>query len=161
MFPPSEGRIPLFSIKSLEYDVMVRCYFDLFGKDNVLVLPFELLKKDQAGFVKRIGEFIGLDFSELSDIDIKRNIALNDFQVGFIRTLNVLGGDTSINPHKTRLYNLSNKLSATVKKNGNGPLFNKYNANYPARAEKLIKDRFVASNQRLRKLLPESLINNY
>ena len=43
------------------YDVMVNRYHKYFGKENVLVLPYELLQKDQNAFLKQITGFIEYD----------------------------------------------------------------------------------------------------
>lgn len=161
VFSPNEGRTPLFSIKSLEYDVLVKRYFDMFGSDNVLVLPFELLKFDGKRFLSLLSDFIGIDFSSVENIDAKQNIALNDFQISAIRSLNVLGGDTSLNPHQTRLYILANKLAAFVKKYGRAKFFSRYRADFASDTERLVGDRFKVSNQRLRKLVPGSLFVDY
>ena len=49
------------------YDVMVNRYQKYFGKENVLVLPYELLQKDQNAFLKKITDFI--------EHDVKLNIS--------------------------------------------------------------------------------------
>jgi hypothetical protein len=48
-------RAPEFDLDYLCYDRLVACYRSLFGAERVLVLPFELLRSDPAGFVSRIG----------------------------------------------------------------------------------------------------------
>ena len=42
----------------VRHDEVIQIYIDRFGADNVLVLPYELIKSDLAGFVKRIVDFI-------------------------------------------------------------------------------------------------------
>ncbi len=43
----------------LEYDKLLDRYIDLFGIENILVLPQEELREDQAGAIKRITDFCG------------------------------------------------------------------------------------------------------
>jgi len=44
---------------SLQYDLLVERYVELFGRDRVLVLAFEQLGKDMPGFVQRIVAYSG------------------------------------------------------------------------------------------------------
>jgi hypothetical protein len=48
-------------LPALQYDTLVQRYIDLFGRDRVLVLPFELLAAESAGFIDAIARFIGVD----------------------------------------------------------------------------------------------------
>ena len=41
------------------YDIMIERYQKLFGKENVLVLPLEMMRHDHNGFIKLITNFIG------------------------------------------------------------------------------------------------------
>lgn len=52
---------PICRLDRLEYDLLIKYYQDLFGGDNVLVLPFELLKNNQQSFIEKILNFVGLD----------------------------------------------------------------------------------------------------
>jgi hypothetical protein len=45
----------------LEYNRLIRYYFGLFGRPNVLVLPLELLSQEPRDFVQRIMTFSGVD----------------------------------------------------------------------------------------------------
>lgn len=51
----------LLSIPLEGYDNMVERYQNQFGKENVLVLPLEMMRRDQTSFIKSITEFIGTD----------------------------------------------------------------------------------------------------
>jgi len=50
-----------FNPSVVAFDLLVRCYADLFGADNVLVLPQELLARDRNAFVSHIMKFAGGD----------------------------------------------------------------------------------------------------
>lgn len=43
-----------------DYHKMVIEYFTIFGKENVLVLPYEMIKKDKVTFLTKVQNFMGL-----------------------------------------------------------------------------------------------------
>jgi hypothetical protein len=45
----------------LDYDAALRLYTDTFGEQNVVVLPFELLRDDPQGFLARLEQRLGLE----------------------------------------------------------------------------------------------------
>lgn len=53
------GFRPIFHLEHYEYDLMVNHYQELFGKEKVLVLPYEFLKNDLNSFEKTIHKFSG------------------------------------------------------------------------------------------------------
>jgi hypothetical protein len=53
------GFRPICRLDHLEYDLLVDHYRRLFGPDRVLVLPFELLKRDSLRFEQQIHDFAG------------------------------------------------------------------------------------------------------
>lgn len=57
-FLREEGELGLFA--KLEYDQLVMHYIQLFGRDNVLVLPLELLKHHADDFLLRLSSFTQL-----------------------------------------------------------------------------------------------------
>lgn len=159
--PVTDGRIPLFDASFFEYDAVVSRYVRRFGSDNVLVLPFELLKSDLSAFLAHIGNFIGLDCSFLEDVGTKQNVAMNDFQIATMRMLNVLGGDSSLNPHKTVLYGIARKIAGLVKKYGHVRPFNYYEANYYKKVDTIVGERYAKSNQRLKNMLKNDVSIDY
>jgi hypothetical protein len=46
---------------ALNYDAAVRLYADTFGAENVVVLPYELLRDDPGGFLARLEQRLGLE----------------------------------------------------------------------------------------------------
>ena len=48
-----------FNIKDLNWNHMVKNYIEIFGKENVLVLPYELLKENLNEFLRRFYDFTG------------------------------------------------------------------------------------------------------
>ncbi len=57
-FLTEEGAKGLF--EKLEYDRIVERYLSLFGRENVLVLPIELLRNDSQGFNDAVTDFLGV-----------------------------------------------------------------------------------------------------
>jgi len=52
------GYNPVFRLNVLNYNLLIEHYQALFGKNQVLVLPFELLKKDPIDYTKCILNFV-------------------------------------------------------------------------------------------------------
>lgn len=52
---------PNVDVRRVDLFGMYRTYRDRFGAGNVLVVPFEELRRDQRGFLERIVRFMGLD----------------------------------------------------------------------------------------------------
>jgi len=52
----------------LEYGDTIRLYVDLFGLENVCVLPFELLAVDANEFYRRVCAFMGIDLVEAASL---------------------------------------------------------------------------------------------
>ena len=52
---------PAVIAEALDYDAVVALYEETFGRDRVIVLPFELLRDDPAAFVGALDERLGLD----------------------------------------------------------------------------------------------------
>jgi hypothetical protein len=76
-------------VKVLNYQRIVENYIRLFEKDRLLILPFELLKKDSSEFIKKISEFInvpafspvnkGITNRSYSALSIRMALLLNRF----------------------------------------------------------------------------------
>jgi hypothetical protein len=54
-------RLPLMDRRFLAYDRIIRCYSELFGSENVCVVPFELLPADPHELARRIVGFSGAE----------------------------------------------------------------------------------------------------
>ena len=61
IFPPDDGRIPLFRLDAFKYDVLVKKYYETFKPENVLIMPYEMLAKDPKNFIEEIKQFIFVD----------------------------------------------------------------------------------------------------
>ncbi|MCU7795574.1 MAG: hypothetical protein KZQ75_00445 [Candidatus Thiodiazotropha sp. (ex Myrtea spinifera)] len=57
-----------FPFRQFEYDKLINVYDGLFGKENVLVIPIELLQADLEHFSSLLSEFIGIETEETSNL---------------------------------------------------------------------------------------------
>ena len=102
--PPGPPRIPYFNFRHYAYDRLIAYYYQCFGKENVLVLPYEMLPVDQVGYVRRILEFAEVPHPELAAgrtyyMD-RVNPSLNGVQMLAQRVMNrYFGKRSSINLH--------------------------------------------------------------
>lgn len=55
------------------YDALLHYYLELFGRDNMLVILFEDLNRDRAGYVKMVSDFCKIEF-ENPDVDRRINV---------------------------------------------------------------------------------------
>lgn len=80
---------PAFSPVYYKYSFLIKEYFDLFGKENVLVLPYELFLNEPEKFINKIGELctLKIDCSKL-DFKTKANFRSNNFILYYLRRLN-------------------------------------------------------------------------
>jgi hypothetical protein len=97
-----EAFTPLFDFSYIEYDITVSYYQRLFGVDNVLVLPFEMLRLYPRTYIEKILSFSnlsqniesidGLDFAARNKTDRKLAAVLH-----FFRFLNLLDKPRNLN----------------------------------------------------------------
>jgi hypothetical protein len=59
-------RNPIFQLEFFNYNHLIKVYDQLFSKDDVLVLPYELLKTESTSFIKSIIDF--LEKEHLGDV---------------------------------------------------------------------------------------------
>ena len=93
-----DGRKPGFSPNYITYNNLVNYYIHLFGKSNVLVLPYEMFSTNSKLFLKQLSNFIGIDVKvKEDDFDIVINKKKNLFIKYKLRNLNVFIKSTSLN----------------------------------------------------------------
>ena len=83
-----EKRRPGPTYDMFEYHLMIGYYQKLFGADRVLVLPFEMLKKDAVAFVGEIQRFAGLEAPAEIPMS-KDNVAMPGAAVKVVRWVNM------------------------------------------------------------------------
>lgn len=58
-----EGSCAIVPVKYLRWDRLVQIYHENFGRDNVLVLPYEQMHLDPQGYISKLSEFLTLPSS--------------------------------------------------------------------------------------------------
>lgn len=82
----------MIDLDYFNYYSLIQLYADTFGKQNILIIPSELLKKDLVGTVRDIEAFIGS--SALDEAHLKRaeqhrsNKSLTNLSLNFLRLTN-------------------------------------------------------------------------
>lgn len=83
-----EGPRPHFSPCHVEYHRLVGSYQELFGKRNVLVLPYELFRSSHTAFLSHLGAFVGCDLEVPDDAFAERinlrNQTAADYHMRFL-----------------------------------------------------------------------------
>ncbi|MCZ6775608.1 MAG: sulfotransferase [Ignavibacteria bacterium] len=100
--PPEKRRVPLFDLAHFAYDRLIRHYMGLFGAANVLVLPYELFRREPKTFLSSILTFAspGINARILEQMPYSRreNSSLSAWTVSIKRRTNFLSARDSVNP---------------------------------------------------------------
>ncbi len=83
--PP--GYAPICRLDHLEYDLLANRYVQLFGADQVLVLPYEVLKSDPIKFQQCIFEFAGASGGTPREVK-PENVGYGALSLKLMRKLN-------------------------------------------------------------------------
>lgn len=84
--PLDANMSPQFNLDFLRYDLLVQYYQELYGKDNVLVLPYESFLSDSSEFLKRIYSFCEMPISDeqLKKMPTQRTLNKNQTLVNLL-----------------------------------------------------------------------------
>lgn len=90
-----------FDLQLFCYDQIISTYMDGFGKNNVLVLPFELLKLNPQSYFTQLFHFLDVDCNEINKIDFQKhpNTSNLNLTLEAKRLYNILFTKTRENPH--------------------------------------------------------------
>jgi hypothetical protein len=97
--PPQAGafRVPMFDFGFFEYHRLIGYYRDLFGSDQILVLPFEMLREAPRELAARVCEFAGACPPRALASE-PRNRVLSPLSIALKRRLNFLFVRDRLNP---------------------------------------------------------------
>ena len=159
LFPPRDGRIPLFRLDNFRYHHLVEHYVRLFGARHVLVLPYELLRTDPAAFARRVLDYAGLDGVEPPDpaSDVRVNVSLTDLQTRLRRRVNLLGLGKSLYPVRPRAPWLAARLFRLIDALGATRIGRRPSGGFRERAASAAGDRYASSNRRLQRYVSYDL----
>ncbi|HED53163.1 MAG TPA: hypothetical protein ENJ00_03060 [Phycisphaerales bacterium] len=146
--PP--GWSPLCRLDFFHYDRFVRLYQDLFGEDNVLVLPLELLRDDEPDYLRKILAFAGSDAppDALGQAGAS-NVGWGGCTLGLYRCLSRFAVRNPLGPKQPWPVRWSQricyKLDAIIPRS----MHKKVEARWKATIADRVADRFAPSNARL------------
>ncbi len=146
------GFEPILRPDYLEFDRAVSYYQRLYGRDNVLVLPIELLRKNSQSYIRSILEFCGCPGKLDRSGDAER-VGLSALALEVRRRLNPLMPNNPLTPPPSgwmqRAQNkLINAINRLAPKSWSAPLERQWKAIAARRYEGMFRD----SNRRLAEL---------
>ena len=149
---------PFFSPHHINYLPLVWEYIQLFGKENVLVLPYELFKTNPERFIAKIGNLIDKEI----EVDQKKfNLFHNQQSKQFIqyygRKLNYLTKSNSLNNYSSlkiewisrMILFMLNRVNYFIPKSWNTRLTRQIYTSI----ENWVQDRYVLDNAALSKVI--------
>ncbi|WP_221583754.1 sulfotransferase domain-containing protein [Microbacterium sp. G2-8] len=155
---PYLGRKPEFRLSILRFDTLITFYREVFGPENLLVLPFEQMKSDPLGFAQRVASFSGAsDLSTLPDAPKGRNRRRPMTLQGTRRVANSLLTRTELNERGLLGFHSLNQVFWRV-----GPTFRRMtpvslNTRLAARQTRTVREHvgsfYADSNRRTSELL--------
>ena len=99
------GELDLGSdVAEVRFAETLRLFHQAAGAPPVLVLPYELMAQDMAGFLGRIARFMGLDSDLPRPIETPRKARMGERMASFIRSLSLLPQDRGRFLELARLY---------------------------------------------------------
>lgn len=153
-----DGKRPYFTPGPLRYSTLVNRYQSLFGRENVLVLPFELFRSSPADFLERLGTFteLQIDLNSL-DIEAKTHQRSMEFATYHLRSLNRFAAKTSLNNYSPLGSSGGQWLTDSAVKILDGLTPGGLNRSMTNKMKKTIEtwsgDQFKEDNQKLSELM--------
>lgn len=138
----------------LEYHRMISNYQELFGRDRVLVLPFEMMRKDLPGFQRRILEFAGVP-TEFQPDETVYNPGFGAGTLEIRRRMNrFLGGWTYYDsPQRPRLWSFGEWSCHKLQRVLPGRYQDAREKEIRTTAAAMVEGRYVESNRRTSELI--------
>lgn len=151
------GRRPYFSYKHIMYHHLIDGYQNLLGKEQVCVIPYELLKTDPKAFTEKLSAFIGKEIV-ITDEQLKTKVhASNDYYANsFFRRLNWMKDKNSINNYSILSNRVTRAIMVRVRKYSSFFISKKMNQKTFTRSKQIVEewcgDRYALSNQKTQEL---------
>jgi len=147
-----------FSPNHINYVPLIKEYYNLFGKENVKVLPYEMFKRTPVEFINSISAFINanieIDESAFENYSNQTNRTIVRF---YFRFLNYFIFSNSLNNYSFLKNKFSKKLSLFFKSIVSMLIPKKWdkrlNLKLAAYIEQWVGDRYASSNVELSKLI--------
>ena len=108
--------IPFFSPHHLNFTFIVKEYYKLFGRKNVLVLPYELFSTNPQHFISKLSDFVGKQIIvNKKKFRVKHNTNKSTFVLYHFRFLNILIGSRSLNNYSSLHYKYTGYIARGAK----------------------------------------------
>ena len=157
--PVDANLSPQFNLDFLRYDLLVNYYQQLYGKENVLVLPYELFVEDGAEFLRRIFVFsnIGQVEEKIKKLPIKKKVNRGQTLVNLLieRWRNRFFVASPFNYagwFKPTEASLKRRIARSKKNLFPAFMDSWFEAGFKRKVEAHCAGQFAASNQRLQQL---------
>ena len=147
--------MPRFELDYLNYFELVSLYNDLFGKANVLALPYELIMHDFEIFSETLNSFFGMDLHLVNEV-INKSRPLCPLLA--LRFLNGTVGKTQLSPSGFVPLGYLKKTSKILGKIYGAKMFDKrISSNWESVIFEKTGDYYEKSNMELQELLGMNL----
>ena len=152
--PPGLARMPSFRFDFLEYHRLVGYYSKLFGAENILVLPYELLRAEPTSFLQAICDFAGVEMTA-SSFRLE-NVSPSSLILSLKRHINKLVIRDGLNPAPLLDPNIKNRalsqMLGSVDEKLPAALRERYEIRWRRYAEEQVGDLYAKSNTLTAKL---------
>ena len=156
--PVDTSLAPQFNLEFLRYDKAVAYYQQLFGKDNVLVLPYEQFVEDPTLFLRSLFHFAGQNADKsLARLPVQKKVNTNQTLLNLYlqRLHNLLFLSSPFN-YAGLLPSTEARVHARLRRSKKNPfpkwMDNWFEHDFSQTVAKACKGKFSGSNARLAKL---------
>lgn len=144
---------PYFCFEAFRFDRLVEYLYRLFQKENVLVIPYELLRHDPSRYLDRVYAFSGARSSGFTPAELKINIGLDPLETVILARLNRLFVTEHPIPRRaTRLKCLATRATCKLYSLAPQSLHSATESRMRRIIDDRIKDRYNQSNKALQKI---------
>jgi hypothetical protein len=149
MFPPQEGRIPLFKLDNFKYHRLANYYAKLFGRENLKIIPYEKFLFQPQAFLEELADFMGVDSKVTFPFEEKVNQSPSDAAILLKRKVNRWHGNDSLFPVTPRFPKITSQLFDFIQKLDKKSFIRRYNAHFIEQIQNDIGHFYGESNRQL------------
>lgn len=157
MFPPQEGRIPLFKLENLAYHRLANYYAKLFGRENIKILPYEYFRAKPQLFLEELADFMGTDQRLTFPFEERLNQSFCDATILLKRRVNRWHGNDSLFPVTPRFPRITSQLFEIINKFNKNTFVRRYNAHFIEQIQNYIGHFYGESNRQVSEIFKVDL----
>ena len=152
-----DGKRPGFSPNHL-----IQGYHEMFGQDNVLVLPYELFRSDKVVFFQKISKFLSREIPfNIEEFESYSNKHSNYYLNYKLRFLNRFLRSSSVNNYSDYSNIITRNMARSIKRGAELFFPRKWDRLYQDKLKRTIQEwsgnRFVESNKKTERLINAEL----